>query len=158
MVYDREKWRDAMENVSVQIAARAEDARSCDDVSKSPVPGTSMTSRRPPSQAAVTLMNGWIATHLRRGSSLASIFRGHLQREVFNAATRITFGGHPGKTVMDIVPGPENVALGLETLMPEVRHLAQRVAKLSLMNMKVYWSLYEADGFLKDPPDMSVQA
>ncbi|KAF8510080.1 Tcp11-domain-containing protein [Hysterangium stoloniferum] len=151
MVFDNMKWRDAMENVAVQIAARAEDARASDGVDSTTTTSTGATSRRAPSQAAVTLMNGWIAAHLRRNSPLATLFRGHLQREVFNAATRITYGGNPVKTITEIVPGPENTTLGLESLMPEIRHLGQRIAKLALMNMKVYWSLYEADGFLRDP-------
>jgi len=156
MVFDETKWRDGMENVAVQIAARAEDARISNGVSDSTPAGA--TSRRAPSQAAVTLMNGWIAAHLRRNSPLATLFRGNLQREVFNAATRITYGGNPNKSMMEIVPGPENIALGLESLMPEIRHLGQRIAKLALMNMKVYWSFYEADGFLNDPPTMAVEA
>lgn len=44
-------------------------------------------------------------------------------------------------------------AAGLEPLMPEIRHLAQRIAKLVLVNMQVYWSLYETEGFLIDEDD-----
>jgi hypothetical protein len=36
----------------------------------------------------------------------------------------------------------------LEILMPEIKHLGERLAKLAMFHSKVYRNLYEADGFL----------
>lgn len=40
------------------------------------------------------------------------------------------------------------VAAGLEPLMPEIRHLGERIAKLVSFHGRVYRGLYEAEGFL----------
>lgn len=51
-----------------------------------------------------------------------------------------------------IVPSPAAVSAGLEPLMPEIKHLASRIAKLTYINMKTFWSLYTAPGFLETTP------
>lgn len=98
---------------------------------------------------------------MHRDSALACRLRSLLREEVAHVVTRLTFA--TTTTFNQPVPGSsENVkasffpaasgggtaTTGLEPLMPEIRHLAQRLAKLVLVNMRVYWSLYEADGFL----------
>ncbi|GJJ15649.1 hypothetical protein Clacol_009927 [Clathrus columnatus] len=49
---------------------------------------------------------------------------------------------------INIVPSPAAVSAGLEPLMPEIKHLANRIAKLTYINLKIFWSLYTAPGFL----------
>ena len=101
-------------------------------------------------------MSGWIQTHMRRDSALAARFRELLRQEVTHVVSRLTFTAVsynesvPGSVGMKaaFIPESGGGTAGLEPLMPEIRHLAQRLAKLVLVNMQVYWSLYEADGFL----------
>ena len=42
------------------------------------------------------------------------------------------------------------VASGLEPLMPEINHLAERLSKLVSIHMNVYGALYAQPGFLSD--------
>lgn len=147
-----------MQNVALQITARAEEARTCTS------PGGTATlvsaaTRKPPSQPALNLMSGWIQTHMRRDSMLAARFRELLKQEVAEVVTRLTFVPSgcsvsvPGSdgvkaAAAAFIPGSGGGTAGLEPLMPEIRHLAQRLGKLVLVNMRVYWCLYEGRGFL----------
>ncbi|KAF8513765.1 T-complex protein 11-domain-containing protein [Gautieria morchelliformis] len=151
------KWRNAMQNVALQIAMRAEEARACTSTERAST-ADSVTTRRPPSQAALDLMSGWIQSHMRRDSALAGRLRTLLRQEVAHVVSQLTFAtascnesapGSVGMKAPTFIPESGGGTAGLEPLMPEIRHLAQRLAKLVLVNMRVYcWSLYEADGFL----------
>ena len=48
---------------------------------------------------------------------------------------------------------PSCAASGLEPLMPEIRHLAEKLAKLVAIHLNVYGALYAQPGFVLDAAD-----
>ncbi|CAE6440130.1 unnamed protein product [Rhizoctonia solani] len=121
-----EKWRSGMRDVVLQVAVRAEQVRSG---SKTPAL---------PDSKMLAMLESWTDNNLRPDASLAKLFKGRLTKAVEQVV-------NSSRKKQD---EKEVVAAGLEPLMPEVRHLGERIAKLASFHGRVYKGLYEADGFL----------
>lgn len=47
-----------------------------------------------------------------------------------------------------VLPGSASESLGMESLMPEMKQIAERIAKLAKIHADVYAAVYEQEGFL----------
>ncbi|CAE7216440.1 unnamed protein product [Rhizoctonia solani] len=127
-----EKWRSGMRDVVLQVAVRAEQVRSGTfDSPKAPAPL--------PDSKMLAMLESWTDTNLRPDAALAKLFKGRLTKAVEQVVNSTRKKADDEKEV---------VAAGLEPLMPEVRHLGERIAKLVSFHGRVYRGLYEAEGFL----------
>ncbi|KAF8754960.1 T-complex protein 11 [Rhizoctonia solani] len=132
-----EKWRAGMRDVVLQVAVRAEQVRS----------GVAFDSSKPPTTLpdakTLGLLESWTDNNLKPDAPLAKLFKGRLTKaveQVVNNSTR--------KKESD--EEKEVVAAGLEPLMPEIRHLGERIGKLASFHGRVYRGLYEAEGSLPE--------
>ncbi|KAG8733535.1 hypothetical protein FRC11_005457 [Ceratobasidium sp. 423] len=126
-----EKWRLGMRDVVLQVAVRAEQVRS----------GTLADSQKTPAlpdSKMLSMLESWTDTNLRPDAPLAKLFKGRLAKAVEQVV-------NSRKKEDD---EKEVVAAGLEPLMPEIRHLGERIGKLVSFHGRVYRGLYEAEGFL----------
>ncbi|CAE6445366.1 unnamed protein product [Rhizoctonia solani] len=126
-----EKWRSGMRDVVLQVAVRAEQVRS----------GTWDSAKTPalPDSKMLAMLESWTDTNLKPDAALAKLFKGRLTKAVEQVVNSSRKKEHEEK---------EAVAAGLEPLMPEIRHLGERVGKLVSFHGRVYRGLYEAEGFL----------
>ncbi|EUC60240.1 T-complex protein [Rhizoctonia solani AG-3 Rhs1AP] len=127
-----EKWRSGMRDVVLQVAVRAEQVRSGTCFSSSKTPAL-------PDSKMLAMLESWTETNLRPDAALAKLFKGRLTKAVEQVVNSSRKKQDDEKEV---------VAAGLEPLMPEVRHLGERIAKLVSFHGRVYRGLYEAEGFL----------
>lgn len=161
-------WSDTMENVILQIALRAEQARK-----GTPVPAdeearkASAATNTPPNPALLDLARGWCTSHLRADSSLCSLFRQKVRDAVlqasvnchtpFTPATRTgdNATAEGGSDAMVVDTPTEEVAndptapaaiptlsVGLEPFSSEITNLGKRLYKISELNLRVYAQLY----------------
>ncbi|KAG8700200.1 hypothetical protein FRC08_004841 [Ceratobasidium sp. 394] len=149
-----EKWRTGMRDVVLQVAVRAEEVRR----------GVQSTPESPvlPDAQTLALLESWMDTNLRTGAPLERLLKGRLEKAVGEVVARCvarnSAGGMARRERRDDEDEEEEdkeepraapaVAAGLEPLMPEIRHLGERIAKLVSFHGRVYRGLYEADGFL----------
>ncbi|OSX59836.1 hypothetical protein POSPLADRAFT_1092821, partial [Postia placenta MAD-698-R-SB12] len=138
------KWRSEMSDVVLQITMRATDARSG---STSSAQGLSHT--RTPDEQLIKLAASWAESHLRDDSPLSALMRRRIRDEVLAAAVQIIVPalrkGDASGAADDADPGTTN---GLEPLMPEIQHLAEKLSKLASIHLNVYSALYAQPGFL----------
>ncbi|CAE6412517.1 hypothetical protein ACGC1H_005467 [Rhizoctonia solani] len=127
-----EKWRSGMRDVVLQVAVRAEQVRSGTCFSSSKTPAL-------PDSKMLAMLESWTETNLRPDAALAKLFKGRLTKAVEQVVNSSRKKQDDEKEV---------VAAGLEPLMPEIRHLGERIAKLASFHGRVYRGLYEAEGFL----------
>ncbi|CAE6461353.1 unnamed protein product [Rhizoctonia solani] len=121
-----EKWRLGMRDVVLQVAVRANQVRL----------GTS-DSKTLPDPKMLAMLESWTDTNLRPDAPLAKLFKGRLAKAVEQVVN--------SRKKED---EKEVLAAGLEPLMPEIRHLGERIGKLVSFHGRVYRGLYEAEGFL----------
>ncbi|KAG8735296.1 hypothetical protein FRC12_018147 [Ceratobasidium sp. 428] len=155
-----DKWRAGMRDVVLQVAVRAEEVRR----------GVQSTPESPvlPDAQTLTLLESWMDTNLRTGAPLERLLKGRLEKAVGEVVGRCVARNSAGASARrerrDDSDSDEDeeeeqeeeprvavapaVAAGLEPLMPEIRHLGERIAKLVSFHGRVYRGLYEADGFL----------
>ncbi|KAG9103836.1 hypothetical protein FRC06_007648 [Ceratobasidium sp. 370] len=150
-----EKWRAGMRDVVLQVAVRAEEVRR----------GVQSTPESPvlPDAQTLALLESWMDTNLRTGAPLERLLKGRLEKAVGEVVGRCVARNSAGGMARRERREDEDeedeeekeepraapaVAAGLEPLMPEIRHLGERIAKLVSFHGRVYRGLYEADGFL----------
>ncbi|QRV92377.1 SOK1 kinase [Ceratobasidium sp. AG-Ba] len=160
-----EKWRAGMRDVVLQVAVRAEEVRR----------GVQSTPENPvlPDAQTLALLESWMDSNLRVGAPLERLLKGRLEKAVGDVVGRCVARNSAGSMARrdeeerrDESDGESSsdeeehyqqpkpataapaVAAGLEPLMPEIRHLGERIAKLVSFHGRVYRGLYEADGFL----------
>ena len=158
---DWAKWRKSMMNVVLQVAVRADEARSGVPSSPTAMPAV-------PTKATLALLESWVDTHLQPESSIYALMRDRLKAAVLDVVVNsipswnITAPPPPSAPVLHQhasvrqyhVPAPPPntdkppMSTGLEPLMPEIKHLGERAGKLAAFHSNVYSVLYESDGFL----------
>ena len=158
---EADAWRKDMDDVVLQLATRAGETRlrarspasKAPSPSSSPSPSTSASSaehRVPPSAAPdgalLRLATSWTDSHLRTDSALGALMRKRVKRAV---------EAHAVQLALPALPRPagahaDAAASGLEPLLPEIRHLAEKLSKLVSIHLNVYGTLYTQPGFLVD--------
>lgn len=117
-----------------------------------------------PDPATLTLLEGWMDSNMKDGSTLHTLLRKKLRDALLdvvcravlpatNSAPNFDASLHPnGNPLCPWVAPPPVPAVpvgsGLEPLMPEIRHLGDRIAKLVAFHSHVYRHLYVSKGFV----------
>ncbi|KAI0311719.1 T-complex protein 11-domain-containing protein [Amylostereum chailletii] len=136
-----EPWTRGVRAVVLQVAARASEVR------RGRAPGSPATAPEP---GLLALAERWSDSHLRLDSPLADMLRNRLREAVFDLLVHtVVMRGNdvPFAAARPVAPLAPATATGLEALGPEVRQLTERLAKLAILHLNVYQSVYEQDGF-----------
>jgi len=154
-----ERWQNAARDVVLQIAMRATQVQNRTKTSSSP---TDSPIFQQPDDRMVQLAEGWLETNLRRGSPLSIIFRDRLRDAVCRRLISTTFPPRDATTgrviatlngkatlTASTTPSPSlGTVTGMESLTDEIRTIADKLSRLSLIHLGVYLPLYEQDGFI----------
>lgn len=136
------RWDNVRHDVVLQIARRVQESRgdSC------------------PLQPLLNLACTWADTNFNPSSPLASLLRDRLRDVVFNAVVGLAFPGRASSSSrlasIDFCGRAEPkfdipMAIGMEPLAGEIRTLAEKIARLSLVHLNAYLPLYEHEQFLE---------
>lgn len=134
------KWNKGMRDVVLQVCVRAEQVGSgrdaADDTDTTP-------SSFIPRAETLSMLDGWIGNNMRDNSPLHSLMKRRLRNAVLDAALY---------AMCPFFQATEDKGTGLEPLMPEIRHLGERIARLALFHARVYRdTIYQEPGFLPPP-------
>lgn len=136
------KWRQEMSNVVLQVTMRATNARRMPSTERHAVPCA-------PDEPAVKLASSWAESNLRQDSPLSTLMRSRVRDQVLEAAVQLVVPSLK-KSEPQLDEEPTTTTNGLEPLMPEINHLAERVAKLASIHLNVYGALYAQPIFVPD--------
>ena len=112
---------------------------------------------RVPEASVLNLANSWAQSHLREGSPLSTLMKRRIRDCVEDAVLDIVLSASlsscpssPSEPDHPCENGAQSqsTSSGLEPLMPEIRHLAERAAKLVSIHTNVYGALYAHPAFL----------
>ncbi|KAG6841981.1 hypothetical protein C0991_004472 [Blastosporella zonata] len=149
---DLEKERCAKQDIVLQVAKRAKEARS-PSAPSSPLGEV-------PGEPIVQLAQRWADSNIHPNSSLCTMLRRRLRDVVFNSVVAQTYPNRDstsGKlSTIDFLScigsqSPHiasNLVTGMEPLAEEIRTLAEKISRLALIHLNAYLPLYEQDGFL----------
>ncbi|EKM51529.1 uncharacterized protein PHACADRAFT_186985 [Phanerochaete carnosa HHB-10118-sp] len=152
-------WRKDMDDVVLQLTTKACEARArsrSSTASPSPASSIAPVQRPIPSSAPdshlLKLATSWTDSHLRSDSPLGALMKKRVKEAVEDLAISIVLPSLASSTKPDApsVQEAARVASGLEPLLPEVRHLAQKLSKLVSIHLNVYGTLYTQSGFVQD--------
>ncbi|KAI0061713.1 Tcp11-domain-containing protein [Artomyces pyxidatus] len=139
---DLEQWTSGMQSVVLQVTSRASEVRRRVPHPKAALPGSTLSAA--PEPHVLKLAESWTEKHLRMDSPLGTLMRDRLRDAVFDVLV---------ETVLirgNITPQREarpRAAAGLEPLADEIRQLAERLAKLAVLHLNVFQTVYEQDEF-----------
>ncbi|KAI0699079.1 T-complex protein 11-domain-containing protein [Cytidiella melzeri] len=151
---DEMQWRDGISDVVLQLVMRA----TSDKAQSASIPA------RPLDTGMLKLATSWTDTHLRGDSVLSGLMKTRIKRVVeemvlakilasSSASTPLHAVSPQSRPSLPLSSVPASPAapsgLGLEPLLPEIRHLADRLGKLVSIHLNVYGALYAQPGFLK---------
>lgn len=158
-----QNWRTQMSSVILHIAQKVENARS--GAEGPDVSGGPSGKFVPPDQEFVNSVTNWCASNMRSGSPVSGVFRKKLSIAVlkvmiphffslWNAGVQQRLGLQQNPfSVTTAERGEESdttstMKTGLEPLSADVRVLAERLAKLAVLHLRVYFPFYEQNAFL----------
>ncbi|KAH8114533.1 T-complex protein 11-domain-containing protein [Phellopilus nigrolimitatus] len=130
--------------------------------------GESSTSFAPPDAELVDSVTNWCSTHMHADSAVSLVFRKKLAVALlkaliprffafWNAGVQQRLGQNQSPFAVEDAPrepGAEDdldglkTKTGLEPLSEEIRVLAERLAKLAVLHLRVYFPFYDQGGFL----------
>lgn len=152
-----QKWQKTAQNIVLQIAMRATQAQ---NRAKSPSSSTDTYSVVQPDDRMLKLTERWLDTNLRLGSPLSIVLRNRLRDALFHRLVATTYPTRDSATgqlkaiintavaVTEPASSAMGTVTGMESLSDEIRILAEKLSKLSLIHLGVYLPLYEQNGFL----------
>lgn len=155
---EAERWRVAKQDIVLQIAKRAKEARNRTN-SPSPIPSSPISDA--PDEQMLSLTQRWADSNIQPNSALSAMLRRRLRDVVFNAVVTLAYPGRDsttGKlTTIDFHSPtqadsafeiPLGAATGMEPLADEIRSLAEKISRLALIHLNAFLPLYEQEGFL----------
>ncbi|KAI0754963.1 T-complex protein 11-domain-containing protein [Daedaleopsis nitida] len=152
------RWRSDMSDVILQVTRRAAEPRS-----PSSSPSACAENLRAPDPDTLKLTNSWAENNLRPGSALSTLMKKRIRECVEEAVLAIVLPSpsapsSPMSSPSTSLPLPiekdvTRTTNGLEPLMPEIKHLAERAAKLVTIHTNVYGALYAHPAFLRQQGD-----
>jgi hypothetical protein len=159
---ETERWVAARQDIVLQIAKRAKEARARTHGSSSFQSSSSIGD--PPDEHTVSLARRWVDSNMHPNSALAVILRRRLHDVVFNTVVKLAYPGPDSSTVKlgavdffasvradSAVEIPPGTATGMEPLTDEIRALSEKIARVALIHLNAFLPLYEQDGFLELP-------
>lgn len=164
-----QSWHSHMSSLALHLAQKIENARGVTgEDSDLPVGSSHSGQLVPPSPELVESVTKWCSTHMCSGSPVSAVFRKKLANAVlkvviphffslWNAGVQHRLGlqqnPFSAATTPDSTSGDDvtsKVKTGLEPLSAEVRLLAERLAKLAVLHLRVYIPFYEQNDFLNN--------
>lgn len=153
---DWTRWRRKTRDVALQLAVRATAVQRRAMCSCGTVEGQEAAPPCSPSTEMVGLAERWIETNLRKGSSLSTLLRDRLRAAVFAevvgnvraSATTADSSAPVPKAPSTPSSTSSSASAGLEPLMREIRHLADKAERIASAHVNVYGPIYERSGFL----------
>ncbi|KAI0044401.1 Tcp11-domain-containing protein [Auriscalpium vulgare] len=150
---DMEEWASGIQSVVLQVTSRASDTRRRTLRSRGGPNGTPSPSA--PEPQLLKLAESWSDKHLRMDSPLGSLMRDRVRNAVFKTLVEtvlirgniVPLPPSPGTSTPETKTG---TATGLEPLSEEIRLLSERLAKLAVLHLNVYQTVYEQDEFSSD--------
>lgn len=177
------KWRSDIADVVLQVTRRASEPRgsqgqnALSTTTESAGSGSSSSADklRAPDTETLKLTSSWAENNLRPGSALSTLMKKRIRECVEEAVLAIVLPSSSSSSspsssasasgdAFASLSSPsssssENDAIaaptsnGLEPLMPEIRHLAERAARLVTIHTNVYGALYAHPSFLQQQGD-----
>ncbi|TBU62315.1 T-complex protein 11-domain-containing protein [Dichomitus squalens] len=147
------KWRADIGDVVLQVTMRATEPRPLQQNLGGEPPARSAEALRAPDASVLSLANSWAESNLRAGSPLSTLMKKRIRECVEEAVLDIVLSPPSSSPASSEPDEPsendaQSSSSGLEPLMPEIRHLAERAAKLVSIHTNVYGSLYAHPAFL----------
>jgi len=151
-----DKWHNVKQDVVLQIAMRAKEARTRPSFS-SPLPSPL---RQAPDERMLNLAQRWADSNIQPSSPLSIMLRNRLRDVVFNAVVTLAYPGRDSTGKLSnidfsafarsnpTIDYPLGAATGMEPLAEEIRSLSERLSRLALIHLNAYLPLYEQDNFL----------
>ncbi|KAI0086511.1 T-complex protein 11-domain-containing protein [Irpex rosettiformis] len=151
-----QQWRDGINDVVLQLVMRASSSSASsqlqDKTRSHPLPTAQDMDAK-----MLKIATSWTESHLRSDSPLSGLMKKRIKRVVEEMVLAKVFSSSPSSGLSSpllrksLVNPPVDVAagLGLDPLLPEIRHLADRLGKLVSIHMNVYGALYVQPRFLK---------
>lgn len=168
------KWYEGVKNAALHVVARAKDSKWRAVAAASPNTTSKFcTLSAPPASSAphlvlqptpapdnqmLHLVENWCDTNLQHGSPLSTLLRNRLRETMLQMVVGCyhTVNNLPplSKETAAAIVLPERAggafgeSLGMESLMPEMKQIAERIAKLAKIHADAYAAVYEQEGFL----------
>ncbi|KAF8073790.1 T-complex protein 11-domain-containing protein [Lyophyllum atratum] len=139
-----EKERSAKQDIVLQVAKRAKDARS--PTTSSPLSSQpSSPVGEAPDEHMLSLAQRWADSNIHPDSPLCSMLRRRLRDVVFNSVIAQAYPGRDSKTGKLATIDFACVHMQSAQQIPSAR---PRISRLALIHLNAYLPLYEQDGFL----------
>lgn len=158
---DNENRWNVKQDIVLQITKRANDAR---HRGSQPLSALSSPVGEIPDQRIVSVAQHWAEYNMHPGSALSAMLRSRLRDVLFDVVVSLAYPGRDSTTgkmlSMDLFstgqfstyPGTAYVVgtpvAGMEALTDEIRRLAEKISRLTLIHLNSYLPLYETEGFL----------
>ena len=155
---DNETRHSVKQDIVLQITKRANDARH--RVSQL-LSALSSPVGEVPDQRIVSVAQRWAEYNVHPGSALSVMLRNRLRDVLFDAVVSLAYPGRDSTTgkILDFFStgqlptflGTAHVGTpmaGMEALTDEIRRLAEKMARMTLIHLNSYLPLYEMEGFL----------
>ncbi len=166
-----QQWRDGINDVVLQLVMRATssplNSSSTTGQAKEKPQSRPLPTAQDLDQNMLKIATSWTESHLRSDSPLSVLMKKRIKRVVEEMvlgkilssssspsaplSSSSASSSTPSPLPRKLANPPADVAasLGLEPLLPEIRHLADRLGKLVSIHLNVYGALYAQPGFVK---------
>lgn len=144
------RWKEEVEDVILQVTRRAGEARasfSTPSASASTSTSSQSVVNATPDAQLTKLATSWAESNLNPASHLSGLMRRRVRDAVLRIALPIAV-----PALKRSEPQGGDTSSGLEPLMPELRNLGERIAKLTSIHLNVYGGLYAQPAFLGESP------
>ena len=162
LLQDNENRWNVKQDIVLQITKRANDTR---HRGSQPLSALSSPVGEVPDQRIVSVAQHWAEHNMHPGSALSAMLRNRLRDVLFDVVVSLAYPGRDSTTgkmlSMDLFStgqffstylGTAYVGTmpmaGMEALTDEIRRLAEKISRLTLIHLNSYLPLYETEGFL----------
>ncbi|KAF8807117.1 hypothetical protein BYT27DRAFT_7137530 [Phlegmacium glaucopus] len=157
---DVENRRNVKQDIVLQIAKRANDTR---HRGSQPLSALLSPVGEVPDQRIISVAQHWAKYNMHSGSALSTMLRNRLRDVLFDAVVSLAYPGRDSTTgkmlSMDFFSigqlptclGTAHVGThmaGMEALTDDIRRLAEKISRVTLIHLNSYLPLYETEGFL----------
>lgn len=156
---EAERWRIVKQDIVLQVAKRANDARNRTALSTS-APSSPIGDA--PDERVLNVAQCWAESNMQEGSSLSTMLHNRLRDVVFTAVVALAYpcrNSATGKTILtadflsSLSPksaegASAGMVSGMEPLADEIRLLSEKISRLALIHLNAYLPLYEKKAFL----------
>ena len=159
---DNENRWNVKQDIVLQITKRANDAR---HRGSQPLSSLSSPVGSVPEQRIVSVAQHWAEYNMHPGSVLSTMLRNRLRDVLFDMVVSLAYPGRDSTTgkmlSLDLLSTGQFFSTylgtayvvgtpmaGMEALTDEIRRLAEKISRLTLIHLNSYLPLYESEGFL----------